>query len=83
MSSEVDTALLNRNAELVISKVGVSLEKANLIEAETRSQSASNLWFLERSKRITSSIFGRIINRRKNKFPKSILEAIQKSQSAK
>ena len=33
-------------------------------------------WYLERSKRITASIFGKVINRRKTLFPKALLKQI-------
>ena len=34
---------------------------------------------LERSKRLTSSIFGRVINRKENIYPKAILDTITKT----
>ncbi|XP_065067515.1 uncharacterized protein LOC135693068 [Rhopilema esculentum] len=58
--------------------VGVTLQDIKVIEKETRKQASSHRWFLERSKRLTSSLFGRILRRRENVFPKSILDQIAK-----
>ena len=63
-------------------RVGVTLDECRTIEKETQGQSDSKIWHLERSKRLTSSLFGRIINRRKAMEPKSLLGTIQKTGKA-
>ena len=83
MSSEIDFALLGSCLDDTALKVGVSVARARIVEEETRSQSKSSLWHFERSKRLTSSLFGRIINRRKKIFPKSIIETITKTGTGK
>eukprot|EP00112_Aurelia_sp_Birch-Aquarium-sp1_P003430 Seg1383.7 transcript_id=Seg1383.7/GoldUCD/mRNA.D3Y31 product="hypothetical protein" protein_id=Seg1383.7/GoldUCD/D3Y31 len=60
-------------------RVGVTLVERRTIEKHTQGQSNSKIWHLERSKRLTSSLFGRIINRRKTVQPKSLLDTIQKT----
>ena len=39
-------------------------------------QTQDSDWYVERSKRIASSLFGRIINRRKSVFPQSLIQAV-------
>lgn len=63
--------------------VGVSLEQSQFIEAQTRGQSSSNIWFFERSKRVTASIFERVMNRREKIFPKSVIDSITKGRDGK
>jgi hypothetical protein len=43
-----------------ISVLNITQEKNNAIEERTRDQSKSETWKIERSKRLTSSMFGRI-----------------------
>lgn len=57
----------------------VSTEAVKNIEEITLKQSETKEWYLERSKRITSSNFGAIINRRTNIFPSSILKKLLKN----
>ncbi len=54
------------------------MEDCRRIERETREQGNSQAWYFERSKQLTASIFGRIVRRRENIFPKSIIEQIGK-----
>eukprot|EP00112_Aurelia_sp_Birch-Aquarium-sp1_P025768 Seg8764.1 transcript_id=Seg8764.1/GoldUCD/mRNA.D3Y31 product="hypothetical protein" protein_id=Seg8764.1/GoldUCD/D3Y31 len=60
-------------------RVGVTLVERRTIEKHTQGQSNSKIWHLERSKRLTSSLFGRIIKRKKTVQPKSLLDTIQKT----
>eukprot|EP00118_Oscarella_pearsei_P014819 m.129683 g.129683 ORF g.129683 m.129683 type:complete len:566 (+) comp37985_c0_seq1:73-1770(+) len=46
------------------------------IEAVTRTQRENEVWHKMRSLRLTASNFGRIVNRRKEVFPKSILDSL-------
>ena len=69
--------------ERIKSAVGVSIRDCQVIELETQKQSNSLAWYFERSKRLTSSLFGRVMNRRQDVYPKSILDTIQKSKSGK
>ena len=76
--------LLNGCLELTLIKADdqdfvksqLQLSHANVIHIESSSiqQSFSNVWHNKRKKRLTESNFGYVINRRKNIFPKSILE---------
>ena len=52
------------------------------IEQNTRQQSSSDTWFDERHKRLTSSNFGAIVKRRKQRFPKSLLASITNSKKS-
>ncbi|KXJ29264.1 hypothetical protein AC249_AIPGENE29029 [Exaiptasia diaphana] len=63
-------------------KVGVSKDEAVAIEVSTRCQRQSKDWFKERQKRLTSSLFGRVINRRENIAPVSIITSIKKTSSS-
>ena len=38
-------------------------------------------WYAERSKRVTASVFGKIINRRKSLYPKSLIQSITKQHN--
>ena len=52
------------------SSLNVSLEERVRIKKETRDQSSQHKWYILRSKRITGSKCGRILNQqRKNCFP--------------
>ena len=77
---EIDMAVGDENLTVRIKeRVGVTIDECRTIERETKGQSDSKVWHLERSKRLTSSLFGRIINRSKSIQPKSLLDMIQKS----
>ena len=79
MHAEMDSSLFAKATSASIAhNVGVTLQDIKVIEKETRKQASSHRWFLERSKRLTSSLFGRILRRRENVFPKSILDQIAK-----
>ena len=84
MSTESESSELDfETLEKIELAVGVSLEQCKLIEAQTRGQSSNNIWYFERSRRITASIFGRIMNRREHVFPKSIIDKIVKRGDGK
>ncbi len=79
MSSETDASHFDQdNLTNMLQMSGVNLEDCRRIERETREQGNSQAWYFERSKRLTASIFGRIVRRRENIFPKSIIEQIGK-----
>ena len=44
--------------------------------ASTIGQSTNTLWYAERSRRVTSSVFGKIVNRRKSVHPTSLIKSI-------
>lgn len=54
----------------------VSREEAKKIEQQTIGQSSNKKWYQERSKRLTSSNFGLVLNRRESVYPKSILNKV-------
>ena len=54
-----------RQSKYSKTQVELTQEKADIIEQETREQSASDLWIKERSKRITASRIGSIAKMRK------------------
>ena len=84
MSTEIDTVQLDiATKDKIKQVVAVSLEQCQFIEAQTRGLSSSNIWFHERSKRVTASIFGRIMNRREQIFPASIIDTITKRRDGK
>ena len=60
----------------ILSKVGISVEKSIEICTKTIQQSEEPAWYLERSKRITASIFGKVLNKRSNNYPSSLIKAV-------
>ena len=50
------------------------------IEKNTREQSSSDRWFVERGKRLTSSNFGAVVKRRKGMYPKTLIKKVQQSK---
>ena len=67
----------------VTEAVGVTMKQALIIEESTRKQSNSQIWHFERSKRITSSMFGRVMKRKEQIYPKSIFGHHQQLKSCK
>ena len=81
MSERMDESFFNITTASCISKaIGVTLDDSKRIEHETNGQRLCSAWFKERSRHLTSSLFGRIIKRRQPIFPKSILDQIQKTK---
>ena len=62
--------------ELVKTKVGLTVSTAKEICLSTMGQNKDPRWYVERSKRVTASVFGKIINRRKKHHPASLIESI-------
>ena len=84
MNQSVDSSFFEKESlETITKSVGVTLEKSKEIENETKQQGNSQMWYLERSKRLTSSLFGQVVRRRDNIYPKSILEQIQRCKEGK
>ena len=73
-----------QNSELVDSdtlqnifeKLGVSIERSTEVCLQTMSQSTEPIWYLECSKRITASYFGKVLNRRQSIHPTSLIKSI-------
>ena len=63
------------NIDSVKANVDVSLEASLNICSSTMDQREDLLWYLERSKRITASVFGKIMKRRQNIMPTSIINS--------
>ena len=84
MLSEIDLSnLFVELASEIESKVGLSIQEARYIESETRAQSQSQIWHFERSRRLTASIFGHVLNRRQSIYPKSISDAFARSRDGR
>ena len=62
--------------ELVKTKVGLLVSSAKEICLNTIGQNKNSQWYVERSKRVTASTFGKVINHRKTKHPTSLIESI-------
>ena len=67
--------------ESILSKVGISPEESLSICHKTLSQSEE--WYSERSKRITASIFGKILNRKHIVYPKSLIQTITEKKETR
>ena len=81
MSETVSEHLIeNEDAKKKIMEiVHVTKPRAKMIEPQTRDQCQSRLWFYERSKRLTASLFGRVMKRRHSIYPTSIIDAAIKN----
>ena len=64
------------HSNAILAKVGVTVEESMEICCNTLQLSNDSRWFLERSNKITAPQFAKIIRRRKNVFPQSMLNAI-------
>ncbi len=78
ISNDIDLSLINdpHIRDKILQTVAVSTTESVAICKETLRQDESSIWFKERSKRITASLFGRVCNRRQSVYPKSIVDAI-------
>ena len=56
--------------------VGLTVSSVKDICASTIGQSTNTRWYAERSRRLTSSVFGKIVNRRKSVHPTSLIKSI-------
>ena len=84
MSTDMEACYFDDDAaKLVLATVGVTLQESRAIEKETQGQGNCQAWFYERSKRLTSSLFGRIVRRKEHIYPKSILEQIKRCKDGK
>lgn len=79
--SDIEFNLSSHTLQVINKKVGVTKVEAITIEAKTRSQRQSKDWFIERQKRLTSSLFGRVVNRRESALPVSLIESIKKANT--
>ena len=62
--------------KLMEATVGLTVSSAKEICASTIGQSTNTRWQAERSRRVTSSIFGKIVNRRKSVHPTLLIKSI-------
>ena len=77
-----DSFLLSEKQKLFVkTHLSITLEEAIDIEQKSLEQSYSCLWYEERSKRLTASNFGAVINRRKGIYPASILKKVLPSNT--
>ena len=75
--SALDTQLFTEEQlKLVKNSVLITVDEAKEICLSTMRQSQDPRWYVERSKRITASVFGKVINRRKSVHPTSLLKSI-------
>ena len=78
----LDTSLLaDEQTQFVKTHLDINLEAAIIIEKNSLEQSNSCLWYEERSKRLTASNFGAVINRRKGIYPASLLKKVLPSNT--
>eukprot|EP00794_Sanderia_malayensis_P021058 gene21058-23113_t len=78
-SDQDDMKLLIADDEIlenVTNKVDISGESSFNVCCATIKQNTESAWYIERSKRITASDFGKVLNRRKNISPTSIVNSI-------
>lgn len=69
--------LTSDQKSFVMAHLHVTPSNVKIIEAETIRQASSTAWFTERRKRLTASNFGSVVNRRKNIYPKAILQKVK------
>ena len=84
MSTKVMESMELQHNSMIIDLVGVSQEQALNICLDTKMQNKSTSWYTERKKRITASVFGKVMNRRETIYPASIVKSIidqKKTQS--
>ena len=62
--------------EFIDKYLNVNLEKSRQLEIKTIDQAENQEWFVEQKKRLTSSKFGNVINRRQNIYPMSLLKTL-------
>ena len=75
--SALDTQLFTQEQlKLVENSVLITVDEAKEICLCTVRQSQDPRWYVERSKRITASVFGKVINRRKSVHPTSLVKSI-------
>ncbi|XP_065068608.1 uncharacterized protein LOC135693945 [Rhopilema esculentum] len=74
-TKEPSSSSLATYAEIV-SRVGITFDAGITLCKNTLKQNEEQIWHTERAKRITSSIFGRVMNRRKTIYPASIVKTI-------
>ena len=75
--SALDTQLFTEEQlKLVKNSVLITVDEAKEICLSTMRQSQDPRWYVERSKRITASVFGKVINRRKSVHPTSLVKSI-------
>jgi len=81
--STLDTQLFTTDQlKLVENSVLITVDGAKEICLRTIQQSQDPHWYVERSKRITSSVFGKVINRRKSVHPTSLVKSITEKNNA-
>ena len=82
MENTMEKFIGSNDAIEISQKVGVSKDNAYDICINTLQQANCTSWYLQKSKRITASIFGKVINRRKTLFPTTLVKLIlQKSMN--
>ena len=68
----------NNCDDFIKTKLSVDSEKCKVIEKNTRSQSECKEWFEPRKFRLTASMFGCGVKRRKSIYPTTIVKSITK-----
>jgi len=64
------------NTAKIKSAFYVDIEECKRISTKTTTQSESTVWYAERSRRLTASLIGKIMNRRKRLHPTSLIKSI-------
>ena len=62
--------------DLLTQTFGVTVSTAKTICSSTVQQSQNSEWYTERFKRVNSSVFGKVVNRRKSTYRKSLVKSI-------
>ena len=73
----------NNCDDFIKTKLSVDSDKCKEIEKNTRSQSECKEWFEARKCRLTASMFGCVVKRRKSIYPTSIVNSITKPSQLK
>ena len=81
LDNSLDLSHLSQSEQTCLSSknIQVDLNQLQEIERNTRGQTDCPEWFVERNKRLTSSNFGSVINRRESIHPKSIIDRVKNS----
>ena len=73
---DITLSFTHGQLELLEKSVCVTVEKAKEICLGTMEQSHDSRWYAERSGRVTASVFGKVMNRRKSVHPASLVKTI-------
>ena len=70
-----------KSQNFIKEKLEVDNQSCREIEKNTRGQNACKEWYRQRQCRLTSSLFGSVLNRRKTIYPKTIINKVLNKQT--